>query len=106
MDTLLKSNPSLAISIIGILLCFIGLLFSILLTFVKRTFEDLIRAINALEKAVIDSREDIGSIKDRLAILETTCEMQRANCPNQRISFPALKSPTRIHLGQPQKKPG
>jgi hypothetical protein len=91
MDSFVTANPSFATWFIGVLFLFIGLLISGLLVMVKQEFSDLTKAIKSLETALTSTKADIGQLKDRLAVQETTCRMQLKMCPANNISFPRDK---------------
>ena len=86
MKTFIVSHPGVTESLLGALLVVVGAL-------IRQSFNRLTGAIQSLEKSLAADRKDIGSLKDRMQKQETTCEMQREQCPNrtgQKISTARL----------------
>ena len=84
MNEFLAANPALAQYLIGALVALVAF-------FVKRSFDNLTSAIQSLEKAINAGKADIGELRDRMTEQETRCEMQRKQCPSNRIAYPAMK---------------
>lgn len=84
VNEFLAANPALAQYLIGALVAIVAF-------FVKRSFDNLTSAIQSLEKAINVGKVDIGELKDRMTEQETRCEMQRRQCPSNRIVYPSMK---------------
>lgn len=101
MNEFVMAYPAIVLALVAILCAAIGGLFSALLYFVKQSLDNLATAVKELRSSIQEGHEDIGTLKDRMTAQETVCEMQRANCPNLRINFPAPKANTDRHLKNP-----
>lgn len=82
MIKFITDNPAFAMWLISGLGSFIGLLVGCILFFVKRSFDNLTTAIINLDSSIKEDRTDISGLKNRMQKQETTCEMQRSQCPN------------------------
>jgi len=88
MNEFIVQNPGVVSILIGILLSIVG-------WFVRDAFQKLTAAIKSLHETINGSIKDIGILKDRMQKQETTCEMQRAQCPARTVIFPTSR-----HMGR------
>lgn len=92
MNAFISANPAIVIFFITGLFSIIGSMFAIIIYLVKRSVDNLTKAITSLEVALGVDRVDIGLLKDRMQKAETTCEMQRAQCPTRQGVYPAIQT--------------
>jgi len=101
MNEFIAGDPAVAIWLISILASLIGFLVYGILFFVKRSFDNLTRAITSLEQRFDKGQTDIGFLKDRMATQEAICAMQRVNCPSRNI----LQDLRQVHTPPPRSVP-
>lgn len=104
MNQFISDNPALVSLFLGSLVTLITLLGSLLIWFVKRSFDNLCKAINDLKGSIDSDKKEIIDLSTRMQRQETTCDMQRASCHHHSRSTDVTPSMPPIHPSMAQVK--